>query len=120
MTLSLSNYRELTPSQVEGSIYLFALIAPSYLDLLMRLQSNMASMVRSPGDIPFNSYRAFKNTVREAEEPFRFVDGELVERFLDCDKDVQLEMCKGLGMQMGKEVDAEDIKGIIEGLRRLH
>lgn len=105
---------------VDGSIYLFALIAPSYRDLLMRLQSNMAAMLRSPGDIPFNSYRAFKNSVREAEEPFRFVDGELVERFLDCTKDMQDEMCKGLGAQTGKAIDVEDIKGIIEGLRRLH
>ena len=86
----------------------------------MRLQSNMADMLRSPGDVPFNSYRAFKNTVREAEEPFRFVDGELVERFLDCTKDVQEEMCRGLGTQTGKAIDVEDIKGIVEGLRRLH
>lgn len=105
---------------VDGSIYLFALIAPSYRDLLMRLQSNMAAMLCSPGDVPFNSYRAFKNSVREAEEPFRFVDGELVERFLDCSKDEQDEMCKGLGTQKGKVMDAEDIKGIVEGLRRLH
>ena len=86
----------------------------------MRLQANIASMVRSPGDVPFNSYRAFKSSVREAEEPFRFVDGELVERFLDCSEEMQVEMCEGLSTGMGKEVDVEEIRGIVEGLRRLH
>ena len=59
--------------------------------------------------------------VREAEEPYRFVDGELVERFLDCSDSVQEEMCKGLGAGTeGKEVDVEEIRAIVEGLRRLH
>ena len=80
----------------------------------------MAAMVRSPGDIPFNSYRAFKNSVREAEEPFRFVDGELIEHFLDCSEDMQAEMCKGLGTGKTKEVNLEEIRTVVEGLRRLH
>lgn len=86
----------------------------------MRLQSNMGAMVRSPGDVPFNSYRAFKNNVREAEEPFRFVDGELTEQFLDCSKDMQEQMCKGLRTGAGTEVDVDEIRAIVEGLKRLH
>ncbi len=74
----------------------------------------MARLVQSPGDLPFHKYRAFKNQVREAEEPFRFVDGELIERFLDCRGEVQEEIVEGLG------VDVEDVKGMIESLRRLH
>ena len=80
----------------------------------------MASLVESPGKVPFNSYRAFKNTVREAEEPFRFVDGELVERFLDCSEEMQIEMCKGLKMGQGKEASTEDVRALVEGLKRLH
>ena len=100
--------------QVEGSIYLFALIRQEKQDLLMRLQSNMADHVHSPGNMPFNKYRAFKNSIREAEEPYRFVDGELLEKFLDCSPDLQEEMVGGLG------VDVEEIRGTIEALRRLH
>ncbi|TKA64635.1 hypothetical protein B0A49_06908 [Cryomyces minteri] len=99
---------------VEGSLYLFALIAPGKQDLLMRLQASMAELVKSPGDVPFNKYRAFKNQVREAEEPMRFVDGEFVERFLDCSAEVQEKVVEGLGM------DVEDVRGMVEGLRRLH
>lgn len=99
---------------VEGSIHLFALISPSKQDLLMRLQENMAQMVQSPGNVPFNKYRAFKTAVREAEEPNRFVDGELIERFLDCDAELQETIVKGLG------VDVEEVRGMVESLKRLH
>lgn len=80
----------------------------------MRLQANIAALVLSPGNVPWNKYRAFKNSVREAEEPFRFVDGELVERFLDCSPGVQEEIVQGLG------VDVEYVRGMVESLRRLH
>ncbi|MCJ1394552.1 hypothetical protein MMC18_007431 [Xylographa bjoerkii] len=99
---------------VDGSIYLFALIRQSKQDLLMRLQSNVAKYVHSPGNVPFNKYRAFKNEVREAEEPYRFVDGELIEKFLDCPPAMQEEIVEGLG------VGVEDVRGMVEGLRRLH
>jgi len=99
--------------QVEGSIYLFALIPPTHQNTLMQLQSNLAELVQSPGHVPFNSYRAFRNHVRESEEPYRFVDGELVERFLDLDAGVQESLVEGLG------VGAEEVRGLVEGLRRL-
>ncbi|KAI9827199.1 MAG: hypothetical protein M1832_005336 [Thelocarpon impressellum] len=99
---------------VEGSIYLFALIAPRKQDLLMRLQASLAKVIDSPGHMSFNSYRAFKNTVRETDEPFRFVDGELIERFLDCSELMQEDLVEGL------EASAEDVRGMVEGLKRLH
>ncbi|KAG9672860.1 DNA damage-binding protein 1, partial [Aureobasidium melanogenum] len=99
---------------VEGAIYLFATIAPQHQDTLMRLQENMAEKVSSPGNVPFNRYRAYKTTVRESEEPNRFVDGELIERFLDCDEQLQEEIVQGLS------VDVEEVRSIVEALRRLH
>jgi len=62
----------------------------------------------------FAQYRAFKNQVRESEEPYRFVDGELVEKFLDLTDEQQSTACKGLGR------DVEEVRGLVEGLRRLH
>ncbi|RAR08264.1 dna damage-binding protein 1 [Stemphylium lycopersici] len=99
---------------VEGSIYLFGLISPAHQNLLMTLQSNLGSLVPAPGDIQFAKFRAFKNAVREEEEPMRFVDGELVERFLDVSEEVQRKAIEGLG------VDLEEVRGLVEGLRRLH
>jgi DNA damage-binding protein 1 len=80
----------------------------------MTLQSNLGTIVPAPGDMDFARYRAFKNQVREAEEPYRFVDGELVERFLDLSEGEQAMACKGLGR------DLEFVRGLVEGLRRLH
>ncbi|KAF2009905.1 hypothetical protein BU24DRAFT_427938 [Aaosphaeria arxii CBS 175.79] len=99
---------------VEGSLYLFGLISPSYQNLLMQLQARLAELVQGPGQVEFMKYRAYKNQVREAEEPERFVDGELIERFLDESEEVQKQAIDGLG------VDLEEVRGIVEGLRRLH
>lgn len=90
------------------------MISQNYLDLLITLQSNLGNLVAAPGDMEFAKYRAFKNQVREEEEPMRFVDGELIERFLDCEEDVQKEAIAGLGVEL------EDVRSLVEGLRRLH
>ena len=101
---------------VEGSIYLFALIAPGKQDRLMRMQSKMAELVTSPGHVPFERYRGFRSQVRDmgAEGPSRFVDGELIERFLDCSEEVQAEVVRELG------ADLEEIREMVESLRRIH
>jgi DNA damage-binding protein 1 len=71
-------------------------------------------LVAAPGDMEFAKYRAFKNQVREEDEPMRFVDGELIERFLDIGEDVQRKAIEELGVEL------EDVRGLVEGLRRLH
>lgn len=99
---------------MEGSIYLFCLISPSYQNLLITLQSNLAELVHAPGDVPFNKYRAFRDSVTEADEPERFVDGDLIERFLDLSEDIQAKAVKGL------DADLETIRSMVETLRRIH
>ena len=42
------------------------------------------------------------------------MDGELIERFLDCEEDVQRAAIAGLGVEL------EDVRSLVEGLRRLH
>lgn len=103
---------------VEGSIYLFALLPPSTQSLLINLQNALAPLLPSPGNIPFFPYRAFCNQVRHADEPFRFVDGELVERFLDLEEGVAEEVVKGLQGQ-GGPWDVDSVRGVVERLRRL-
>ena len=105
---------------VEGSIYLFGLIAPAHRDLLMRLQAALAPMVGSLGDVPFNTYRAFKNQVREAEEPYRFVDGELIEEFLNLQEELQENVVGGLGEVGVRAGGLEGVRELVESLRRLH
>lgn len=103
--------------QTEGSIYLFGLISPDYQDLLMRLQSAIGSVVISAGEMPFDRYRAFKTEVRQADEPFRVVDGELIERFLGCEPAMQEAIVHKI---RDKNVSVGYVKRIAEELRRLH
>lgn len=99
---------------VNGSIYLFGVIRPSHQNLLMTLQSNIAKLVESPGKVPWEKWRAFKNEVREESEPLRFIDGELIEIFLETDTATQEKMVEGL------DVGVEEVKIMVESLRRMH
>lgn len=99
---------------VEGGIYLVGTISPQHQDLLIRFQNNLVQTITSIGKINFNPYRSFRNEQREGEGPFRFIDGELIERFTDLEDEVQEEICEGLGP------DVEYMRDLVEDLKRLH
>ncbi|KAI2622197.1 mono-functional DNA-alkylating methyl methanesulfonate N-term-domain-containing protein [Hypomontagnella submonticulosa] len=98
----------------EGGVYLFGLVSPKYQDLLMRFQNKLAEAVETTGNILFSRYRSFRNEERESDGPFRFIDGEFLERFLDIDEKTQAEICAGLGP------DVEDMRNLVEELKRIH
>ncbi len=79
----------------------------------MQLQSRMADRVDNPGKLSFNKYRAPRSALRVENEPFRFVDGDLIERFVDFTETVQEDLVEGLG------VDVEEVRTMVDGLRRL-
>ncbi|KFA77928.1 hypothetical protein S40288_02544 [Stachybotrys chartarum IBT 40288] len=99
---------------VEGALYLFGEISASYQNLLLEFQTRIKEHVQAPGGLDFNLWRAFRNPAREGEEPFRFVDGEMIERFLDMDEGKQELVCERLGPSV------EDMRNIVEDLRRMH
>jgi DNA damage-binding protein 1 len=114
---------------VEGGVYLHANISPAFLDPLMRLQAALASRIKAPGHMPWARYRAVRTEVREGEESFRWVDGEVVEGVLGLTDDdgeailaeVVAEVNAGLGISNGKgEVTVQEIRGWAEALRRLY
>ncbi|KAL3475499.1 mono-functional DNA-alkylating methyl methanesulfonate N-term-domain-containing protein [Aspergillus californicus] len=104
---------------VEGSIYLYASINPSYQDFLMRLQATMADRVSSLGGISFSEFRGLRTMTRQSNEPFRFVDGELVERFLTCEPSLQQDIVDMVSAG-GVGGSVEEVKQLVEALRRLH
>ncbi|KAK4098343.1 hypothetical protein N658DRAFT_499592 [Parathielavia hyrcaniae] len=99
---------------VEGGIYMFGTVAQGFQDLLLTFQARLADVIKTAGDIEFGSYRAFRNAEREGDGPFRFLDGELLERFLDVDEATQEAICKGLGPSV------EHMRNTVEELRRMH
>ncbi|ROT42994.1 hypothetical protein SODALDRAFT_342210 [Sodiomyces alkalinus F11] len=109
---------------VEGSLYVVADINPAYRSLLLPFQEQLAKAVRFLGQgqggashdpaAAFNSWRGFRNAKRAADAPFRFVDGELIERFLDLNEVRQEEVVEGLGPSV------EAMRNMVEELRRMH
>lgn len=85
----------------------------------MNLQAKMVEHITSPGNISFNEYRAFRTETREETEPMRFVDGELIERFLDCSLEEQQACIEGL-IDNDRQVTVEQIQDLVENLKRLH
>ncbi|OTA83660.1 hypothetical protein M434DRAFT_400635 [Hypoxylon sp. CO27-5] len=98
----------------EGGVYLFGTIAPNYQDLLIRFQNKLADVIETTGNILFSRYRSFRNEERESDGPFRFIDGEFLERFLEIDEQAQEEVCAGLGP------DVEAMRNLVEELKRIH
>jgi DNA damage-binding protein 1 len=103
---------------VEGSLHLFCLIHPSHQDTLMRLQSLLSDRILAPGHVPFGKWRGFRNQVRDMGEegPVRFVDGEVVEGFLELATGLQEEVVA----ELGRGMTVEGVRGLVEGLRRVH
>ncbi|TDZ30883.1 DNA damage-binding protein 1 [Colletotrichum spinosum] len=106
---------------VEGSLYVFADIKSEYQSLLLQFQERLAEVVRTLGQadtkgpgLSFTSWRGFRNASREADGPFRFVDGELIERFLDLDEARQEAVVHGLGPTV------ESMRNLVEELKRMH
>ena len=93
---------------------MFGTIAAGYQDLLLRFQARLAEAAETTGHILFSQWRSFRNEERESDGPFRFVDGELLERFLDLSEDAQEEIVRGLGP------DVEAVRNLVEELKRLH
>ena len=83
-------------------------------DLLMRFQERLAERIKSPGNLEFAEYRACRDNGYDGGAPERFLDGELLERFLDLDEPAQREVCQGLGPSV------EDMRNRVEELKRMH
>lgn len=107
---------------VEGAIYMLGGINSSYVDALLRLQGALVGKVQAPGYMPWARFRAWKTEVREADEPFRFVDGEVVEQALLRLSDEELEaVLREANLQEGPgRVDVEEARAWGEELRRLY
>ncbi|KAI5806768.1 mono-functional DNA-alkylating methyl methanesulfonate N-term-domain-containing protein [Peziza echinospora] len=126
---------------VEGSISILCTIDnPDHQNLLMKLQANLARYVKGVGDLEFMRFRAFESRERTGDEPFRIVDGDFLERFLELPEEVMVKVVSGgepgehagedpeeeeggekkKGEGLGEEWGVEEVKAILEGLRGLH
>jgi len=106
---------------VEGAIYMLASINPAYRNVLLLLQSALATRVQAPGYMPWAKFRAWKTEVVEKDEPFRFVDGEMLEQGLTAldDDELQGVLTEGGLTDASLGVSVHEVRGWAEELRRL-
>lgn len=86
-------------------------INPTYIDALLRIQACLSTRVLAPGYMPWAKYRAWKTDVRESDEPFRFVDGEMVEQGL-------LNLSDNILEDVLRESGLEDSGLAVQGMRK--
>lgn len=80
---------------VSGAILLVAQLQPATFDFLRQLEERLAGAIKAVGRIPHAAWRSF-NTDIKTEPAEGFVDGDLIEAFLDLDRDVQKDTIQGM------------------------
>lgn len=108
---------------VFGAVGLVTQLPTEHFDFLTDLQKRLAKVIKSVGKIDQDFWRSFFNE-RKTEPMEGFVDGDLVESFLDLSREKMTEVVQGLslsdGSGMKKEADVDDIIKAVEDLTRIH
>ncbi|KAI7865405.1 CPSF A subunit region-domain-containing protein [Spinellus fusiger] len=77
---------------VEGAIGAISTLSEAEHDVLLRLQHNLEEFMPTVGSLSHRSWRTFNNGIRTGE-PKGFVDGDLIERFLDLSLEDKKTVC---------------------------
>lgn len=82
----------------------------------MTFQSRLDEVIKPEclGNLTHTRWRGYRTASRAEDAPFRFLDGEMLERFLDLDETRQEVVCEGLGPSV------ENMRDIVEELKRMH
>ncbi|XP_046628743.1 DNA damage-binding protein 1 [Neodiprion virginianus] len=108
---------------VGGAIGLVTQIPSGFYDFLHNLEDRLTTVIKSVGKIEHSFWRSF-NTDLKMEPCEGFVDGDLIESFLDLSRDKMAEVAMGLqiddGSGMKKDATVDDLVKIVEDLTRIH
>jgi DNA damage-binding protein 1 len=102
-SLAMQNVGErTTPTQgcvlygtVSGAIGLVTQIPPDFYDFLRNLEERLRHTIKSVGKIDHTAWRSFR-TEQKVEACEGFIDGDLVESFLDLSREKMRECALGL------------------------
>ncbi|ALC47529.1 pic [Drosophila busckii] len=105
-----------------GAIGIVTQIPQDFYDFLHGLEERLKKIIKSVGKIDHTYYRNYQiNTKVEPSEGF--IDGDLIESFLDLSRDKMREAVTVLELAMNGErkgADVEDVIKIVEDLTRMH
>lgn len=91
-------------------------LSKAQFELLDKLQRAMQKETPGVGNLLHEDYRQFANDMASARDAKGFIDGDLVETFLDFRRDRQEELV----CRMGPGVTSADVVKLVEDLARLH
>ncbi|XP_031628469.1 DNA damage-binding protein 1 isoform X2 [Contarinia nasturtii] len=108
---------------VSGAIGLVTQIPPDFYEMLRSLEGRLATTIKSVGKIEHSFYRSYYTDVK-LEPCEGFIDGDLVESFLDLNREKMTECIAGMEIANGsngpKEATVDDVIKIVEDLTRIH
>ena len=70
-------------------------VPQDFFGFLQEIQNKLAKVIKSVGKIDHQFWRSF-NTERKTEPCVGFIDGDLLESFLDLNRDKMMEVVQGL------------------------
>lgn len=108
---------------VNGMIGLVTSLSESWYSLLLDLQIRLNKVIKSVGKIEHSFWRSF-HTERKTEQATGFIDGDLIESFLDLGRAKMQEVVSTLqiddGSGMKREATVDEVIKIVEELTRIH
>ncbi|XP_010895389.1 DNA damage-binding protein 1 [Esox lucius] len=108
---------------VNGMIGLVTSLSEGWYSLLLDLQSRLNKVIKSVGKIEHSFWRSF-HTERKTEQAAGFIDGDLIESFLDLGRAKMQEVVSTLqiddGSGMKREATVDEVIKIVEELTRIH
>ncbi|XP_071453607.1 DNA damage-binding protein 1 [Hetaerina americana] len=117
---------------VSGTIGLVTQIPPHFYEFLRDLQDRLTQVIKSVGKVEHSQWRSFTTDIKT--EPCEgFIDGDLIESFLDLSQDKMQEVAQGLqipaacdgkrmdtGSEIKQEATVDDLVKVVEDLTRIH
>eukprot|EP01135_Chromosphaera_perkinsii_P006121 Nk52_evm1s407 gene=Nk52_evmTU1s407 len=106
---------------VNGVIGVMASLSQKKFSFLSQVQEKLSSVVKGVGGFKHSAWRSFINDSRESESR-AYIDGDLVESFLDLKREKMEEVCEGLKSLENEErnITVEELVKIVEDLTRIH
>lgn len=98
---------------VNGVIGVMASLPQKQYAFLEKLQTSLRKVIKGVGGLSHEQWRSFTNEKRTAEAR-NFLDGDLIESFLDLSRSKMEEISKGMDVQV------EELCKRVEELTRLH
>uniref|UniRef100_A0A8C2WF02 DNA damage-binding protein 1 n=2 Tax=Cottioidei TaxID=8100 RepID=A0A8C2WF02_CYCLU len=110
---------------VNGMIGLVTSLSEGWYSLLLDLQNRLNKVIKSVGKIEHSLYPSWSfHTERKTEQATGFIDGDLIESFLDLGRAKMQEVVSTLqiddGSGMKREATVDEVIKIVEELTRIH